>query len=573
MKAAYISPNCGTQVNCFQTYWNTQQFSDCNWSNGGSDVNCTGSHFVPTDVGKRITGFNVCQTDPSALPANTLGSQSGTVIARYVSSTHVTVNNAATGSQASNGCIYYGNPDDTGISKAEIAANNSTTCPVIILPAGIGMVVQPHFYNNPAACTRAPEETGASYVEFGFQVSGLGPDVSVIYVTPDFNFSACTHGPSRSACFGGVNSSNSAAAGQTFLFRDWKLTGGGLWGAKISGTHNIIELSGDSGLGALEHFMCSNIAIAGPDIRGVDIQGGFHSTIEDSSIDGCGSTTMRVETNGFVDVWHSSIEDGAIMQIDNYGSAGIHNKSFVQPGSYTSAGADVIRGEANSGTTLDSGSGIVPNGQANQMVGWIGLTNATAVFDNAVMLINNSNNPSNSQCVALQSGAKVSLHNFVCQGGGGNSIFLYLQNADSQVTDLGGNYQVNTGGSINNGIILNSYSITGTRQVATNITPSTGWGATGTAGNGVSAVAGQTMNEAFTITAAGSPSTNPTIALTFPTAFWAIPTYCVATQVGGTGAVAQTMTTMVSTTAVTFTWNGTPVSGKTYVFNVNCSSN
>lgn len=54
-------------------------------------------------------------------------------------------------------------------------------------------------------------------------------------------------------------------------------------------------------------------------------------------------------------------------------------------------------------------------------------------------------------------------------------------------------------------------SINGTALAASNITPSTGWGTTGAAGNGVSAVSGATVSESFTITAAGTPGASPTI--------------------------------------------------------------
>ncbi|HKS72932.1 MAG TPA: hypothetical protein VJQ82_07010, partial [Terriglobales bacterium] len=117
--------------------------------------------------------------------------------------------------------------------------------------------------------------------------------------------------------------------------------------------------------------------------------------------------------------------------------------------------------------------------------------------------------------------------------------------------------------------VTQSQSILGA-QIATNITPSTGWGTTGAAGNGVSAASGTSQSERFTITAAGTPTANPTVATTFPQAFWVAP-QCTAQQIGGTGAI-QALTTdgTESTTAVTLTWHGTPTAASTYIIQVNC---
>ena len=117
--------------------------------------------------------------------------------------------------------------------------------------------------------------------------------------------------------------------------------------------------------------------------------------------------------------------------------------------------------------------------------------------------------------------------------------------------------------------VTRSESILGP-QVATNITPSTGWGTTGAAGNGVSAASGTSQSERFTITAAGTPTANPTVAITFPQAFWVAP-LCSAIQIGGTGSI-QALTTggTESTTGVTLTWHGTPAAASTYIIQVNC---
>jgi hypothetical protein len=111
--------------------------------------------------------------------------------------------------------------------------------------------------------------------------------------------------------------------------------------------------------------------------------------------------------------------------------------------------------------------------------------------------------------------------------------------------------------------------VAGTPAVITaaNITPSTGWGTSGAAGNGVSAVSGDARCFQFTITSAGSPSPNPTIAIVFP---WTLPRVpiVIVQQVGGTGAIEPvTISTAATQTGVTLTWNGTPAEPKTFIFN------
>ena len=109
----------------------------------------------------------------------------------------------------------------------------------------------------------------------------------------------------------------------------------------------------------------------------------------------------------------------------------------------------------------------------------------------------------------------------------------------------------------------------GTAQTAANITASTGWGTSGAAGNGISAVSGSQRFK-FTITAAGTPTANPTFTATLPVTFPSAP-LCTAQQVGGTGAsgVIQSGTATATSTG-TMTWVGTPAAASTYIIVVDC---
>lgn len=105
----------------------------------------------------------------------------------------------------------------------------------------------------------------------------------------------------------------------------------------------------------------------------------------------------------------------------------------------------------------------------------------------------------------------------------------------------------------------------GTAQTSGNITL-TGWGS----GAAVSAVSGFSQRFRFTITAGTSPSANPTIAATFPATYPAAPV-CMASQTGGTGAVADLASGTETTTATgTLIWLSLPVNASTYVVTVDC---
>jgi hypothetical protein len=168
------------------------------------------------------------------------------------------------------------------------------------------------------------------------------------------------------------------------------------------------------------------------------------------------------------------------------------------------------------------------------------------------------------------SGARVSVQTSELNANGTGSNFNLA--AGAQAFDLGGPNTVSGGAGIltGAGALFGSASITGTAQTAANITPSTGWGTAGTAGAGVSAVSGDSHAEYFTVTAAGTPTANPTIAIVLPTPFWQAP-HCTASQIGGTGIFSDvTQSTLPTSTGLTLTWQGTPTAAQTYLFSVSC---
>lgn len=172
-----------------------------------------------------------------------------------------------------------------------------------------------------------------------------------------------------------------------------------------------------------------------------------------------------------------------------------------------------------------------------------------------------------AQASPVNTGVKLTMSNVALTGA--TASITSTTGNPATIVDLGGNSVAIAPSLIAGTTVQQSQSILGA-QIATNITPSTGWGTTGAAGNGVSAASGTSQSERFTITAAGTPTANPTVAITFPQAFWVAP-QCTAQQIGGTGAI-QALTTdgTESTTAVTLTWHGTPAAASTYTIQVNC---
>jgi hypothetical protein len=152
-----------------------------------------------------------------------------------------------------------------------------------------------------------------------------------------------------------------------------------------------------------------------------------------------------------------------------------------------------------------------------------------------------------------------------------NPNIPYIGNQQSTITGSGGPpaYEVNFNNVTGSGptystIRASRVSFSGTTLSATPAI-SAEWG------NRATAVysGGGSQNDArgqLTITANGMGITaNPTFTFTFVDGAWDTIPYPAAWMTGGTGTLAFITVTNVSTTAVTFQYNGTPTSGSTYV--------
>ena len=95
-----------------------------------------------------------------------------------------------------------------------------------------------------------------------------------------------------------------------------------------------------------------------------------------------------------------------------------------------------------------------------------------------------------------------------------------------------------------------------------NMTLSSGWGSSATV-----TASGTSQRFTATVSASGTAAANPTIAINF-TNTWPLTPIFVCKMVGGTGAVANVTGENTATTgSMTLTFNATPASGSTYIFN------
>lgn len=91
----------------------------------------------------------------------------------------------------------------------------------------------------------------------------------------------------------------------------------------------------------------------------------------------------------------------------------------------------------------------------------------------------------------------------------------------------------------------------------------TGWGTGGT----ITAISGYDGCHVFTITAGTTPSSSPTIQLTYSDGTWTKAPIVHALVIGGTGSASDLAVASTATTYV-LTYDGLPVATKTYIVNV-----
>lgn len=546
--AIYVAPNCGTTPNCFTVFWNTRFDQTCSIANTSTSVTCSDAPFTNADVGKKIAGFNTCNTDMPPTNATLIGA-SATTISALVSSSQITLSLAATGTQATTGCIVYGNPDDSGLAAAEALASVFSSCPTLVLPAGIGMITAPVFgHTSPASCTATGAVIGGTDAPIGYQIQGQGIVSSLVFLPPDFAWSSCTFGHDGHACFGY----------KQLYFRAWGLTGGGL--NTISSppaTLDIIESDFSGSKSGVTDFSCMNLIAGDTTGNGVGylVSG---SQNRSSSFDGCEGSAFvtNARTKSSNTAYQDSkklqvqVQSGAIFESvnDRFYPGGVSN-NFAPDIDMNGGVAHLVNAQVGTNSVNQQVRGITFDATST-----LNLVNSRIEFNNGSTL--------NSGIFVSSGTATITAVNSSIAGQGTNGSFA---GGSTNYFDLGGNTILSpiTASPFS---VFGSASITGTAQVAANIALTSGW-STSTVGT----VSGASQQGQWTVTAAGTPAASPVITVTFPNAFLRAP-ICLYQQVGGTFGVVTNPAITTTATAATLIFAGTPVASQTYTMTLSCSN-
>ena len=546
--AIYVAPNCGTTPNCFTVFWNTRFDQTCSISNTSTSVTCSDAPFTNADVGKKIAGFNTCNTDMPPTNATLIGT-SATTISAVVSSSQITLSLAATGTQATTACIVYGNPDDSGLAAAEALAATFTSCPTMILPAGIGMITTPAFgHTSPASCTATGAIGGGTDAPIGYQIQGQGIVSSLVFLPPDFAWASCTFGHDGHACFGY----------KQLYFRAWGLTGGGL--NTISSppaTLDIIESDFVGSKSGVTDFSCMNLIAGDTTGNGVGyLASGAQN--RSSSFDGCEGSAFV--TNSRTKSSNTAYQDSRKLQVQ-VGSGAVFesvNDRFY-PGGVSNNFAPGI--DMNGGIAHLVNAQIGTNFVNQQVRGITFDATSTLNLVNSRIEFNNGSTLNSGIFVSSGTATVTAVNSFIA---GTNTNGSFAGGATNYF-DQGGNTILSpiTASPFS---VFGSASITGVLQTVGNIALTSGWST-----SSVGTVSGTSQQSRWTVTAAGTPAASPVITVTFPTAFLAAP-LCQFQQQGGNFGDISNPAITITATAATLTFSGTPVAAHTYVMDLECAN-
>lgn len=540
----------------------TQYVSDLVCTENSATVTSASANFSSADIGKIVFATNAT-TDVSAATSIVVVPQ-GTILA-VVNAHTITVSVAASAS-ASIGFLIWGSDDTVALEEAWTAASNAGL--TLQLPAGAMLTQKGQFNTYPTATFGAPNQL--LFIRRGFSVRGVSYNSTILIPTPNFDPTTAN----------GPNGTGNAAflSAPNMVCSDFQINGFGqsAIGSGFSGKYGV-QMYGEI-TGA--NFTMANMSLQG---WGANTSGFIGLRIGDpvGVLSGGTAQFVNVESFGYIGCYVDPGNDSGL----------VFSAGFI---TFLSVWVNVCGGNA-----LVINSGVVQS--VNGLYGWVfnNNGNSNVVVQNGAALLSCQDllmyhsSASASQLLVTGSGSQANLLGTIIFGDASASGVIIAESG--KVTFQGTTVQAH-GGIPNNAIILESggvgvdaggnaitgitneggtwigdLSVTGTPAAATNITPSSAWGTTGAAGNGVSAVSGNTKLIQFTITAAGTPGASPTVTITFPsnpTNFLATP-ICSLRQVGGTNftdvANAQ-VTTGPSLTAVTFTLSGTPVASHTYTF-------
>lgn len=325
--AINFSANCpgspgtvsGTGANslCVNTPANTQVRStttdNCHWATTAAQVICASGPFVSADVGKTLWGYSACEPFQSQ-PITGAITTTTVTITSFVSSTTVGISASPANTVSSNGCVVWGTPDTVGAAALNTALQSATTvpqCPKVWLASAYYMALDianwGFLYNQPTACNSgaglSPGNTslGNFFFEMGYEVEGRGPQVTTIYLPPDFPESgSCNHGPSSipNSCF---------AVPLEGRFENFGIAcGSGACGSNLAANARLINVD----VGSLNHFRCNNIASSNSANTRYGISISDWAQLDDVDVSACGDSNAILEAGASATCIRCRFENG-----------------------------------------------------------------------------------------------------------------------------------------------------------------------------------------------------------------------------------------------------------------------
>jgi len=531
--AIYVSPNCGTQTNCFPIHTDAHFVTDAVTTGSSAIVTSATANFTGTD----LQGRPIAKTGQVAYVLNSStgapvcpASQATLTILSIDSATQIHLSGNC-GSPLTGATLAWGDDDTTDINTAWASAVNN--CAPLELSSGYSLISSAVMI---ASLVSPCDGTGPRYA--APKISGVNETTDFIIVAPSMNWTSCTGGMSGAACIGGQKST---------AIKELTITGLGLTGFS-AGTKNLVEENDGSTLSRVDIEQIGQSATSG-----------LTCLLNESSTSGnyvggvfnCGQAgTVINPING------PSSSFGFY-----YGPAGVDtlevsNTNCTAPlcGQVGINSIYIASNSTNPAIKVDTGA-VVTDLQP--------LIKTSYVETAGTYNIANGSLPFGVQ---VDSGGVFTSHGTTLGQGGLSASINCLTGSKSY--DLGANI-FNPGSGQPNcaGLLFGSASITGATQTTANVALTSGWGTSPS----VSAASGNSQRESFTITVGTTPSANPVTTVTFPTPFLATP-ICSVKDSGGTNPFLNaTMGTVTKTTAAVDVV-GTPTGADTITFVLDCSN-
>ena len=570
MNAVYLSPNCGTQTNCVPVSNVAQLVVDGAYSGSGTTITSVSAKFAPGDVG-HIMWCNSASSGGYAGGANIVPVST---IVSYNSASSVSLSTFSAAATSNMICVW--GVDNTASFKgaATLAAGASLQpgagpgdrVPPFFSPYS-GQIIFPcggYIVGGTSPILQIGVSAGSSASIPGFV--GGGSTCTAIYIRPDTNTDIATQSLFLSA------------TGFSGLWGRFTLSGAGYAGFHTGGNNMIGVIFFSINNARVEDLTVDSIGMPDGYRTAVGIlafQGGGSNSIDRIKVgeappgDGnaaCGfnfeqgdKVTKLLCTNNKLNLWIQngiplsqaasiSISDSLIDESCAVGAGA--STLIASTAGYVSFSTDTFW-SCTGDLAMEVQSGAIVDLHDNQYIGpYTTRTNASGIQIDAGATVYSKNNGFYS------TGTGVAVNNAGLFFDNGGNAF------NGTVTNTGGWF--------------GSASVTGTAQTALNITASSGWDTNGTAGDGITAVAGDSHKEYFTVSGAGGSgrgplAANPSVTIVFPTPFQ-VPPICSAQDLGGTGIFASISldNTLNTTTSTSFIWNGTPTASQTYEFVVSC---